>query len=112
MGFTSQLIRTYRRRVLLFYSTRGHFKDSFFKKQRHEKLKIAEIGILDGASLLMWREYFNNSEIFGFEYNNDLINNFKNNFDNSNIKLANINVNSESSIYNSFQNINSLLNYS
>jgi SAM-dependent methyltransferase len=82
------------------------FYNSFFKKQRCEKLKIAEIGILDGASLLMWREYFNNSEIFGFEYNNDLINKFKHKFNNSNITLSNINVNSESNIYNSFKNIN------
>jgi predicted O-methyltransferase YrrM len=82
------------------------FYNSFFKKQRYEKLKIAEIGILDGASLLMWREYFKNSQIYGFEYNDVLINNFKNNFDNSNITLSKINVNLESNIYNSFQNIN------
>jgi len=82
------------------------FYNAFFKKQRFEKLKIAEIGILDGASLLMWREYFSNSQIYGFEYDKDLINNFKNKFDNSNITLSNINVNFESNIYNNFQNIN------
>ena len=82
------------------------FYNAFFKKQRYDKLNIAEIGILDGASLLMWREYFNNSNIYGFEYNNDLINNFKLNYDNTNITLSNINVKSELNIYNIFQKIN------
>jgi len=34
-------------------------------------LKIAELGI--GGSLLMWKEYFANSEIYEFEYNKNLM---------------------------------------
>ena len=52
------------------------FYDSIFKNKKNENLNIAELGILNGASLLMWKEYFINAKIYGFEYNNDLINNF------------------------------------
>jgi hypothetical protein len=45
------------------------FYDSLFKGRREENLNIAEIGILDGASLLMWKEYFKSANIYGFEYN-------------------------------------------
>jgi hypothetical protein len=34
------------------------FYEGLFKNKRDENLKIAEIGILDGGSLLMWKEYF------------------------------------------------------
>ena len=35
--------------------------ESYFEKIRDEKLKILEIGIADGKSLLTWSEYFKNS---------------------------------------------------
>ena len=82
------------------------FYDGLFKNKKNENLKIAELGILDGGSLLMWKEYFTNSEIYGFEYNNDLINNFKQNFNNDRITLANINVNSKDSIIKAFSDLN------
>lgn len=82
------------------------FYDGLFKNRRSDRLKIAELGILDGASLLMWREYFSNSEIYGFEYNNNLINNFKNNFNTDRITLSNIDVTNKESILNSFNNLN------
>jgi hypothetical protein len=63
------------------------FYDGLFKNSKEEHLKIAELGILDGASLLMWREYFKNAEIYGFEYNNDLINKFKQNFNNEQLTI-------------------------
>jgi hypothetical protein len=53
------------------------FYNSLFKQQKTQELKIAELGILNGSSLLMWREYFSNSKIYGFEYDVNLINNFK-----------------------------------
>ena len=43
------------------------FYDDIFKNNRDKKLKIAELGILDGSSLLMWKDYFANSEIYGFD---------------------------------------------
>lgn len=52
------------------------FYDGLFRNKKCDALNIAELGILDGASLLMWKEYFTNAQIHGFEYNNDLIHNF------------------------------------
>ena len=40
-----------------------------FSSLRYKKIKLAEIGILDNMSMLCWREYFTNAELFGFEYN-------------------------------------------
>ena len=84
------------------------FYDGLFKNRKEEHLKIAELGILDGASLLMWNEYFKNAEIYGFEYNDGLINNFKQKFNNQEITLANINVTNKESIVNAFRNLNVL----
>jgi predicted O-methyltransferase YrrM len=69
---------------------------------------MAELGILNGGSLLMWKEYFINAEIYGFEYNNELINNFKNNFNNDRIHLANIDVTNKNSIVEAFHELNIL----
>jgi predicted O-methyltransferase YrrM len=82
------------------------FYDSLFKKSKNEHLKIAELGILDGGSLLMWQEYFTNAEIYGFEYNNDLITNFKQKYNNDRITLCNIDVTNKNSIINAFSELN------
>jgi predicted O-methyltransferase YrrM len=84
------------------------FYDGLFKNKKDANLKIAELGILDGASLLMWKEYFANADIYGFEYNNDLITNFKQNFNNERITLANIDVTNADSIINAFRELNTL----
>ena len=81
------------------------FYDGLFKNKKDECLKIAELGILDGASLLMWKEYFKNSEIYGFENNNNLINNFKEKFNNERITLANIDVTNKNSIIKTFSEL-------
>jgi hypothetical protein len=49
------------------------FYEGLFKNKKTETLKIAELGILYGASLLMWKEYFQNAQIYGFEYDNNMI---------------------------------------
>jgi hypothetical protein len=36
---------------------------------RKETKAVLEIGVLDGASLLMWRDYFPNAKIFGMDIN-------------------------------------------
>jgi predicted O-methyltransferase YrrM len=84
------------------------FYDGLFKNKKDKPLKIAELGILDGASLLMWNEYFENAEIYGFEYNDNLINNFKRNFNNDRITLANIDVTNKDSIAKAFSELNLL----
>ncbi len=47
----------------------GYIKiyESYFKKIRDENLKILEIGIADGKSLLTWSDYFKNSIIVGID---------------------------------------------
>jgi predicted O-methyltransferase YrrM len=82
------------------------FYDGLFRHKKDCELNIAELGILNGASLLMWREYFSNSRIYGFEYNQELINSFRNSFDNSRITLSNIDVTNKNSIINSFNSLN------
>jgi len=93
-------------------NTEGHvhpytlFYEGLFAQRRNDKLKIAELGILDGASLLMWREYFPKAEIYGFEYNHDLIHHFRQSFDNDRITLAHIDVTSADSISNALRDAN------
>lgn len=84
------------------------FYDGLFKNKKSEPLKIAELGILEGASLLMWKEYFANAQIHGFEYNGELIDRFKKSFDNERITLFNINVNDVSSISSAFAKANTM----
>ena len=82
------------------------FYDGLFKNKRYEKIRIAEIGILEGASILMWKEYFVNAEIYGFEYDKDFIDNFKNKYNNDRITLIDIDVCDKESIKRSFSKLN------
>jgi len=82
------------------------FYESLFKNNKNDNLTIAEIGILYGSSLLMWREYFQYSQIYGFEYDTNLLQNFKKNFNNERIHLSNIDVTNEVNIKNSFNKLN------
>lgn len=84
------------------------FYDGLFKNKRHEPLNIAELGILDGGSLLMWKDYFKNANIYGYEYNNHLIDNFKKNYNNDRITLANVDVTNTNSIVNAFHRVDVL----
>jgi hypothetical protein len=77
------------------------FYEELFKNKKNEKLKIAELGKLYTHSLVMWKEYFINSQIYGY-----LINSFKNKFNNDRITLSNINVTNKDSIINAFNKIN------
>lgn len=45
--------------------------DSLFSRLRFKPIKMLEIGILGGASLKTWREYFGNGTIVGFDINAD-----------------------------------------
>lgn len=82
------------------------YYDKLFNSKKDIKLEIAELGILDGSSLLMWQEYFKNSNIYGFEYNTTLINNFKQTKNNDRITLSEINVKNTDSIIKIFGELN------
>jgi predicted O-methyltransferase YrrM len=68
------------------------FYEGLFRNKKNAKLKIAELGVLHGSSLRMWQEYFPNSEIYGFDYHDDILERFRQSYDNSRIKLANMDV--------------------
>ena len=73
--------------IALFYKTdkciRHNYIQNFytplFKKLRNKKLNILEIGIYNGGSLYLWRDYFTNANIYGIDildkskYNSDRI---------------------------------------
>lgn len=82
------------------------FYDSLFSRRRHDKLNIAEIGLLHGSSVLMWRDYFLNANIYCLEYYDELIRNFKNNFNTDRIHLSTIDVTNNINIKEAFNNIN------
>jgi predicted O-methyltransferase YrrM len=82
------------------------FYDSLFNNRRNEPLVIAELGILYGGSLLMWKDYFKHASIYGFEFNDKLIDKFKKNCDNDRITLAKIDVKHTDSIIHAFSTLN------
>lgn len=84
------------------------FYEFLFRNKRNEPLKIAELGILYGGSLLMWKEYFTNATIYGFEFNDKLIDKFKKNCDNERITLTKIDVKNKDSIINAFGTLNTI----
>jgi hypothetical protein len=65
-------------------SSKGHYYtrwyEKYFKEISNKELKILEIGVLNGSSIKMWEEYFQNSKIYGLDindlksYNTDRIN--------------------------------------
>jgi hypothetical protein len=80
------------------------FYDSLFRNKKNDNLLIAELGILEGSSLRMWQEYFPYSSIYGFEYNNQLISNFKNSHNNDRITLSHVDVTNINSIKSAYSN--------
>jgi hypothetical protein len=71
--------------------------DLLFSSLRHKNIKLAEIGILDSMSLLMWRDYFPYAELYGFDICSDSLENCKS-LEIKNCYLSYIDVEDESSI--------------
>lgn len=42
--------------------------DLIFSPIRYNKIKLAEIGVLDNMSMLCWRDYFPNASLYGFDF--------------------------------------------
>ena len=74
-----------------FYKTdkldHGYIKiyEKYFEEIRNKELKILEIGIADGKSLLTWSDYFKNSTIIGIDIHKIDINEKKLTRDNINV---------------------------
>lgn len=82
------------------------FYDHLFRDKKDCNLTIAELGILYGGSLLMWEEYFKHARIYGFEFNQKLIDKFKSRFSCERITLHHIDVKNTDNIINAFRNLN------
>ena len=41
----------------------------YFSKIKHEKIKLLEIGVFNGASIKMWKDFFPNATIYGLDNN-------------------------------------------
>ena len=65
----------------------GYIKiyEKYFESIRDKNLKVLEIGIADGKSLLTWSDYFKNSTIIGIDIHK--INLIEKNLDRTNIKI-------------------------
>lgn len=82
------------------------FYNALFKNNRFDKLKIVELGILKGASLLMWNLYFQNSIIYGLENNIEYIKEFLYLNESERIKLGYIDIKNKENIIETFNIIN------
>lgn len=57
----------------------AHYCDlywKYFKYLKDEPIRVLEIGVKDGDSLLMWRDFFENGKIYGLEINEDPLKDF------------------------------------
>ena len=79
------------------------FYNSLFQNHRNKSLNIAELGILDGGSLMMWKEYFPHAKIYGYDNDKKHIENFKNKYNNDNITLSEIDVTNKENISDTFK---------
>lgn len=50
------------------------FYERYFEPLRGRPIKLLEIGVMDGASLRTWRDYFPNGTIIGVDINPDACN--------------------------------------
>ncbi|AYV86694.1 MAG: hypothetical protein Sylvanvirus6_35 [Sylvanvirus sp.] len=80
---------------------------SFFKRHRQSPIRISEIGVLQGASLLMWHEYFENASIHGFDYDDTLLSTFQQTLQplDGRVSVSKMNVKDASTIRNAFSSI-------
>jgi len=78
------------------------YYNSIFKNIKNNNLNILEFGILDGGSLLMWKEYFCNSKIIGLDNNINYINKMKN----QNFDVSYIDIKDDNNISSNLTNLN------
>lgn len=81
------------------------FYDTLFRSQKNTLLDIAETGVLEGSSLRMWKDYFPQANIVGFDNNNDFLNRYRDLYDMERITLFSMDVHSQESISNAFRKV-------
>jgi glycosyltransferase involved in cell wall biosynthesis len=79
--------------------------DTLFSSLRTQSINIAEIGIEKNDSINIWRKYFPNADIYGFEYNEQYLQEAINQ-NLSNVYYEKIDVKSANNIRKTFQTIN------
>lgn len=80
------------------------FYKPMFASRMNDELNVAEIGVAKGASVKTWRDYFPNSQIYGFDIDETCIKEFNVNNDTTNIRLAYMDVCDAESIKDGFAN--------
>lgn len=53
------------------------FYSLLFSNRRYDRINLGEVGILHNSSIKMWREYFPNASIYGWDGNHDHLENAK-----------------------------------
>jgi hypothetical protein len=43
------------------------YYDGWFKKYKDEEINLLEVGVLNGHSIQLWKDYFTNAKIYGME---------------------------------------------
>ena len=79
------------------------FYESLFRSKKNELLDIAELGVLEGSSLQMWKDYFPNANIVGFDNNEDFLKRYRGLYDMNRTSLSLMDVHSKESISNAFR---------
>jgi glycosyltransferase involved in cell wall biosynthesis len=79
--------------------------DTLFSSLRTQSINIAEIGIEKNDSINIWRKYFPNADIYGFEYNEQYLQEAINQ-NLSNVYYEKIDVTNPNNIRETFQTIN------
>ncbi len=74
--------------------------EKYFNQIKNQKLNILEIGIENGNSLKLWKEYFENSNIFGFDIND------KSYLNNDKIHCFQVDQSNKNQIFNAMNKIN------
>ena len=80
------------------------FYEGLFRNQKNANLTIAELGVGLGSSLLMWQEYFVNSQIYGFDFSDEILEKFKK--ESFRVTLAKLDVRYKDKIVKAFAGLN------
>ena len=81
------------------------FYNALFKQHRDKALSIAEVGLRDGADLLMWREYFPHATLQGFDKDHDMLARFRAAHENKGMFVSSIAWTDEAAVAQAFTSV-------